>query len=95
MSTITLPDNQPNDPVLTNMWMYQRSDPHLQLWRDEPVSVNDCFLKNIHNYKYIANIDNDEIIMSNHSDWIELISELEDTTDPQVKKNLGKPSLKK
>ena len=82
----TRPDTQPNHPILTNLWMYKHSDPHLQLWRDEPVSVNDCFLKNIHNYKYIANIDNDEIIMSNHSDWIELISELEDTTDPQVEK---------
>ena len=92
-SEITLPGSLPNDPVLTNLWMFDpddpyndNHDPYNQVWRNEEISVNDCFLKNIHNYKYIANIDNDEIIMSNHSDWIELISELEDTTDPQVEK---------
>ena len=44
----TLPDTQPTDPVLANMFVYENngrtSD---QTWRTEQISVNDCFLKNM------------------------------------------------
>ena len=76
---ITLAGTQPNDPVLTNMFMYQSPNPHKHLWGNERLSVNDCFLRNMQKYKYIANIDNDEVIMprtvSTWSKMIELIKE--------------------
>ena len=67
--------------------MYDHSDPYLQLWRDEPISVNDCILRNIHKYQYIANIDNDEIILpEEYRDWHEMLSVLiNDTADIKVK----------
>merc|ERR1719480_407792 len=61
MTKITLAGSQPNDPILTNIFMYQSSNPHKHLWANERVSVNDCFLRNMQKYKYIANIDNDGI----------------------------------
>ena len=61
VSRTTLPATQPNDPVLTNMFMYQSPNPHKHLWGNERLSVNDCFLRNMQKYKYIANIDNDEV----------------------------------
>ena len=74
---ITLAGTQPNDPVLTNMFMYQSPNPHKHLWGNERLSVNDCFLRNMQKYKYIANIDNDEVILprtvSTWSRMIELI----------------------
>ena len=77
MTKITLAGTQPNDPVLTNMFMYQSPNPHKHLWGNERLSVNDCFLRNMQKYKYIANIDNDEVILprtvSTWSRMIELI----------------------
>ena len=74
---ITLAGTQPNDLVLTNMFMYQSPNPHKHLWGNERLSVNDCFLRNMQKYKYIANIDNDEVILprtvSTWSRMIELI----------------------
>ena len=79
MTKITLAGTQPNDPVLTNMFMYQSPNPHKHLWGNERLSVNDCFLRNMQKYKYIANIDNDEVILprtvSTWSKMIELIKE--------------------
>ena len=87
VSMTSLPDSQPNHPVLTNLWMYKHNDPHLQLWRDEPISVNDCILRNMNQFQYIANIDNDEMIIpEEHSDWIDLLEGLgNDTADIKVK----------
>ena len=96
----SLPDSQPNHPVLTNLWMH--NDPHLQLWRNEHLSVNDCILRNINMFEYIANIDNDEIIIpENYKDWNEMLNGLKnDTADIEVKFQLqyallGQPRLKK
>ena len=84
----SLPDSQPNHPVLTNLWMYKHNDPHLQLWRDEPISVNDCILRNIHKFQYIANIDNDEMIIpEKYKDWNEMLEGLGNETDTKVKQN--------
>ena len=79
----SLPDTQPNDPVLTNMLMYQARDPHVQLWRNEPISVNDCFLKNMNMYRYIVNIDNDEVIVPDNktgATWVEMMEVVENIT---------------
>ena len=79
----SLPDTQPNDPVLTNMLMYQARDPHVQIWRDETISVNDCFLKNMNKYRYIVNIDNDEVIVPDNktgATWVEMMEVVENIT---------------
>ena len=69
--------------------MYKHNDPHLQLWRDEPIFVNDCLLRKIHKFQYIANIDNDEMIIAEESrDWNEMLEGLgNDTADVKVKQN--------
>ena len=87
MTPITLPGSQPNDPLLTNLFMYDsdHEDPVRQLWRNEHISVNDCFLKNIHKYKYIVNIDNDEIILPlNETNWYDMMAVVEQETKNKV-----------
>ena len=84
----TLPDSQPNHPVLTNLWMYEHNDPDLQLWRDEAYSVNDCLLRNINKFKYIANFDPDEMIIpEEYKDWVEMLEGFENDTE-DIKVNL-------
>ena len=88
----SLPDTQPNDPVLTNMFMYKAGNPNepppnLQLWRNEPISVNDCFLKNMNMYSYIVNIDTDEVIVPTNKTgptWVEMMEVLENVTENEV-----------
>ena len=83
----SLPDTQPNDPVLTNMFMYQAGDPHVQTWRNEPISVNDCFLKNMNMFRYIVNIDNDEVIVPTNQTgptWVEMMEVLENVTEKEA-----------
>ena len=87
VTLITLPDTQPNDPVLTNMLMYQAGNPHVQLWRNEPISVNDCFLKNMNMYRYIVNIDTDEVIVPSNKTgptWVEMMEATENVTKNQA-----------
>ena len=82
---ISLAGGQPNDPALTNMFMYEHGQPHLQHWRNEALSVNDCFFRNMDEYKYIVNIDNDEMILSlNHTNWDEMMEDLEKETVNKV-----------
>ena len=85
VTRISLAGGQPNDPALTNMFMYEHSQPHLQHWRNEALSVNDCFFRNMDEYKYIVNIDNDEMILSlNHTNWADMMEDLEQETVNQV-----------
>ena len=85
VTRISLAGGQPNDPALTNMFMYEHSQPHLQHWRNEALSVNDCFFRNMDEYKYIVNIDNDEMILSlNHTNWSDMMEDLEQETVNQV-----------
>ena len=66
------------------MLMYKTGDPHVQLWRNEPISVNDCFLKNMHMFRYIVNIDNDEVIVPTNKTgptWVEMMEVLENVTE--------------
>ena len=75
---INLAGGQPNDQDLTNLYMYKHGHPHVQNWRNEALPVNDCYLRNMNEYKYIANIDNDEMILPlNHSNWITMMESLE------------------
>ena len=83
----SLPDTQPNDPVLTNMFMYKAGNPHLQLWRNEPISTNDCYLKNMNMFRYIVNFDNDEVIVPNNKTgptWVEMMEVLENVTENEA-----------
>ena len=86
-SEITLPGSLPNDPLLTNLWMFDpndpynnKHDPHNQVWRNEEISVNDCFLKNANKYKYIINKDMDEMIVPlkeiSYHEMMEMIEEI-------------------
>ena len=82
---ISLAGGQPNDPELTNMFMYKHSQPHHQHWRNEALSVNDCFFRNMDEYKYIVNIDNDEMILSlNHTNWVSMMEDLQEETKNMV-----------
>ena len=94
MEKITLAGTQPNDPILTNMFMYQSSNPHKHLWANERVSVNDCYLRNMQKYKYIANFDDDEMIVPRSvphgvSTWSKLIELVKKKTRTKVKLDPG------
>ena len=90
---MTLPGSLPNDPVLTNLWMFDpddpynnNNDPHNQVWRNEEISVNDCFLKNSNKYKYIINKDMDEMIVPlKESSYNEMMKMLEEITQNKVR----------
>ena len=76
----TLAGSQPNHPILTNMFMYQENPPddnhpYQHIIGNEGLSVNDCFLRNMQKFKYIANIDNDEIIVPRK--WTSLLEMME------------------
>ena len=82
----TLPDTQPNDPVLSNMFVNENK--HAQTWRTEQIPVNDCFLKNMNIYKYIANFDIDEVIMPTNKTgptWVHIMEVLENVTKNEAK----------
>ena len=89
---MTLPGSLPNDPVLTNLWMFDpddpynnNNDPHNQVWRNEEISVNDCFMKNFNKYKYIINKDMDEMIVPlKESSYDEMMKMLEEITQNKV-----------
>ena len=69
----------PDDPYNNN------NDPHNQVWRNEEISVNDCFLKNANKYKYIINKDMDEMIVpSKENDYHEMMEIIEEITQNQV-----------
>ena len=81
----TLPDTQPNDPVLSNIFVMENK--HAQTWRTEQISVNDCFLKNMNIYKYIVNIDIDEVIVPTNKTgptWVEMMEVLENVTENEA-----------
>ena len=76
MKNITLAGNQPNDPVIQNKFIYQGPKPRKH--GNERLQVNDCLLRNVQKYKYIACIDIDEIIVpQNESTWSEMMELVE------------------
>ena len=84
----TLPDTQPTDPVLANMFLYEPNGRNEdQKRRTEQISVNDCFLKNMNIYKYIVNFDIDEVIVPTNqtgSTWVQMMEVLGNVTDNQA-----------
>ena len=90
MSTMTLAGSQPNDPILTNMFMFQDDDPDVyhiakHTSGSDRLTSNDCYLRNMQKYKYIANMDIDEIIIPrNMSTWSEMMEAVEKLTHNQV-----------
>ena len=90
MKQTSLAGNQPNDPVLTNMFMYQDKPPDnihsfAHLIGNERLSVNDCFLRNMQKFKYIANIDNDEIFMpQNMTSLLDMMDVVENLSQNEV-----------
>ena len=91
---MTLPGSLPNDPLLTNLWMFDpdepynnNNDPHNQVWRNEEISVNDCFMKNLEKYKYIINKDMDEMIVPlKERSYDEMMKMLEEITQNKVRR---------
>ena len=79
----TLPDTQPTDPALANMFAYNGGI-YDQKMRTEQISVNDCFLKNMNIYRYIVNFDIDEVIVPTNKTWKEMMEVLENVTDNQA-----------
>ena len=72
----SLAGNQPNEPIQ----QYKYLKDHLWLQRYNLAGfLNDCFYRNIHRYKYIVNLDIDEIIVSRKpgQTWNDLIPQLE------------------
>ena len=63
----TLPYNQPDDPLLTNMFIY-KANVHDQKQRTEQITVNDCFLKNMNIYRYIFIVYNFVFLLSSY--WL-------------------------
>ena len=55
--------------------------------RNERLSVNDCFLRNMHKYEYIANLDVDEVIVPRDvSTWSEMMKIIKkETQNKKVK----------
>ena len=90
MKNTSLAGSQPNDPVLTNMFMYQdkpsdKNHIFAHLIGNERLSVNDCFLSNMQKFKYIANIDNDEIIMpQNMTSLLDMMNVVENLSQNEV-----------
>ena len=80
MRNTTLAGNQPNDPVLQNKFIYQGPKPRKR--GNERLQVNDCLLRNVQKYKYIACIDIDEVIVpENESTWSDMMKRLEKQKD--------------
>ena len=76
MKNITLAGNQPNDPVLQNKFIYQGPKPRKR--GNERLQVNDCLLRNVQKYKYIACIDIDEVIVpENESTWSAMMEQVD------------------
>ena len=76
MRNTTLAGNQPNDPVLQNKFLYQ--GPRPPKLGNERLTLNDCLLRNVQKYKYIACIDIDEVIVpENESTWSDMMKRVE------------------
>ena len=76
LTKTSLAGNQPNEPIQ----QYKYLKDHLWLQRYNLAGfLNDCFYRNIYRYKYIVNLDIDEIIVSRKpgQTWNDLIPQLE------------------
>ncbi|ODM90221.1 hypothetical protein Ocin01_16460 [Orchesella cincta] len=83
----TLPGELPNHPQLRHLYIRgKKGDKRLT----ELIPYNDCILRNMYDYKYVAVLDTDEIIMpkDNNMNWNELIKTVN-------KEDIGLESIKK
>lgn len=60
VTPLTLPGRQPNLPQFRNLYFKGKN---ILKQLDEVISFNDCFYKHMYEYKYIAVLDIDEVIM--------------------------------
>ena len=87
---ITLAGSQPNDPILTNMFIFRenpfnKNGVFAHVHAIDRLSVNDCFLRNMQKYKYIANIDIDEVIIPQKmTHWLEMMEYVEKLSHKKV-----------
>ena len=75
LTKTSLPGNQPNEKVQLNEYFKKYVlDKRVNL----NIHLNDCFYRNIHRYKFIAIIDNDEVIVPRElgHTWIDLMKTL-------------------
>lgn len=56
----TLSGDQPNDNIYQYIYLDKQFDSHI---RHEKIAQHDCFYKNMYDYRYIAVIDPDEVIV--------------------------------
>ena len=76
LTKTSLAGNQPNEPI--RQYEYLKDNLWLQRF-NSAAFLNDCFYRNIHRYKYIVNLDIDEIIVPRQpgQTWNDLIQQLE------------------
>ena len=60
ITPISLPGHQPNIKVLQHMYLKSKINNKRQ---NELIPYNDCLYRNLYQYKYIALLDIDEVIM--------------------------------
>lgn len=81
VTPINLPGGQPNAPTLQQLYLSKKLIPKR---KNELVPYNDCFYKHMYQYKYIALLDIDEVIIPLQGDtWKELM----DVVVPKATRN--------
>ena len=79
MTTISTPGYQPNEKLLQEFYLHDLENEEDRI-TVERLQLNDCLYRNIHRYKYIAIIDNDELILPLKKElftWKELFHDIE------------------
>ncbi|KAJ8666839.1 hypothetical protein QAD02_008501 [Eretmocerus hayati] len=75
VTKVTLAGGQPNAPAFQHMYLTKKTNHKRQ---NELIPYNDCFYKHMYEYKYIALLDVDEVIMPvRDPDWRRLMDRVE------------------
>lgn len=71
ITPLSLPGSQPNVPFLQHFYLATRVN---QKRHNEVIPYNDCFYKHMYEYKYIALLDIDEVIVPiSNTTWREVM----------------------